>query len=132
MQPNDPSSPTGGAPPRPLILRAFTHHWLTGDVSGMRRYLADDATLIADGGGQVPVPTHPITGRADVATALAQLVEITADAAFEQRNINAAPGVVIRHRRCVVAVAVFALEGAEISRVWLVANPAKLTHWNRA
>lgn len=130
MQPNDsPSSDEG--PLRPTMLSGFIDRWRADDRVGMASFLVTDATLLVDGGGHLPVPTHEVQGAARVAAALADVSETTGATLLEERRINGSPGVVLRDGDDVVAVALFSFANSRIVRAWVVANPSKLGHWNR-
>jgi len=102
------------------------------DRAGVERALHREATLLVDGGGRVNAPIQPIRGRQAAAVALCGLLKPTAASTSTIAAVNGSPSIVFREAGKVIAVLALRLHGRKASEVWLVVNPDKLRHWNRA
>jgi RNA polymerase sigma-70 factor (TIGR02957 family) len=104
-----------------------------GDIEGLVSVLADDVTLLTDGGGKAKAALRPITGAGKVARFMAGIatrpymgiaVSAMSVAAAE---INGAPGTLISAGGHPVAVLTMAVAGGRITAIQLLANPDKLS-----
>ncbi len=98
-------------PPSPEVdaahqqaLERFMAALVTGDVQRIAACLAEDARLVADGGGQFRASTKPVLGRENVAKLFAGVLRGSPPpTAVELRWLNGRPGVVLctppRHPR---------------------------------
>lgn len=113
------------------LLSEFGHAVTNGDLHTLENLLADEATLWTDGGGKVPgAIRHPMRGRRHVARFLVGATARFAPpgAQFSVEDINGAPALLIRRADgtpfLVVAIDT---ERGQISTIWAIANPDKLT-----
>ncbi|MCP2340696.1 RNA polymerase sigma-70 factor (ECF subfamily) [Actinomadura rupiterrae] len=102
-----------------------------GDVSSLRNMLADEASLVGDGGGKAPQLARVLVGAESVARLLASAFPrmARADVACEPREINGQPGAIFRDRggRVLHTLVLDVLDG-RIRAVRVVINPDKLAH----
>jgi RNA polymerase sigma-70 factor (TIGR02957 family) len=104
-----------------------------GDIEGLVSVLADDVTLLTDGGGKAKAALRPITGSAKVARFMAGIATRpymgTAVSAMsvDMAEINGAPGTLISAGGHPVAVITMAVAGGRITAIQLLANPDKLS-----
>ncbi len=111
--------------------RELTNRFLaastSGDLTGLMGILAPDAVLVADGGGLVRAPLLPVLGAEKVARFLVAVATRPAsDLTAEVSEVNGAPAVIVWSAREAVAAMVLDIVDRRISRLYLVANPAKL------
>jgi RNA polymerase sigma-70 factor (ECF subfamily) len=116
--------------------RAVTERFLAaaagGDIEGLVSVLADDVTLLSDGGGKAKAALRPITGAAKVARFMAgiatrpymgtEVAAMSVDAA----EINGVPGTLISAGGHPVAVLTMAVADGRVTAIQLLANPDKL------
>ena len=104
-----------------------------GDIEGLVSVLADDVTLLTDGGGKAKAALRPITGAAKVARFMAGIATrpymgISVSAmSVDAAEINGAPGTLISAGGHPVAVITMAVAGGRITAIQLLINPAKLS-----
>ena len=132
MPPNRTHSTSGRDSPAEGTVGAFLQHWRDNNIAAMRRRLRADALLVADGGGISTPPAREIVGADFVLASLAHLRDVLAVDSLGGASVNATPGIVMCADDRVVAVLVFTVVDGLISRVWVIANPAKLKQWNQA
>ncbi|GAA2013982.1 RNA polymerase sigma-70 factor [Nocardiopsis rhodophaea] len=121
--------------PDPDERRRLTERFLAacaeGDVAGLKDLLAEDATVVTDGGGKARSALRPVFGVDKCARFLAGI-----GAGFQRKSwlvawaeVNSAPGVVLYDADGTVRAAglVEAVDGS-ITQVLLVRNPDKLAH----
>ena len=117
--------------------RAVTERFLAaaagGDIEGLMSVLADDVTLLTDGGGKAKAALRPITGAGKVARFMAGIAtrpymgtEVSA-MRVDAAEINGAPGTLISAGGHPVAVITMAVAGGRITAIQLLANPDKLS-----
>ena len=106
-----------------LLWGAAEHLGVTAD--------ALSPAVVADGAGITTPPTREIVGADFVLASLAHLRDALAVDSLGAASVNATPGIVMRADDRVVAVLVFNVVEGLISRVWVIANPARLTRWNQ-
>ena len=104
-----------------------------GDIEGLVSVLADDVTLLTDGGGKAKAALRPITGAAKVARFMAGVATrpymgIAVSAMrVDMAEINGAPGTLISAGGHPVAVITMAVAGGRITAIQLLINPDKLS-----
>ena len=100
----------------------------TGDLQALMDVLAPDVVLLSDGGGKVSVNLRPVVTADRVARFLVGLSnKLANDAPTAQAAIvNGRPGALIFLRGTLDSVVTVDVDGAQISRVYLVRNPDKL------
>jgi RNA polymerase sigma-70 factor (ECF subfamily) len=108
------------------LVDAFAAAARRGDLSALERLLHTDVEAWSDGGGRVRAALRPVLGARKVARLFAAVYRRPRAFTASPVEVNGHPGLVVRYvtRTHVLAVAV--TDGL-ISRVFLVANPAKLT-----
>lgn len=106
------------------VVEQFLLALRTGQVQALLEVMAPDVVLIADGGGLVAAALTPIHGAEHVATLLARANR----AAFETTIVwlNGSPAARIDTDGQMAAVS-FAVEHGRITRIYVTANPRKLT-----
>ncbi|MDQ0796717.1 RNA polymerase sigma-70 factor [Streptomyces sp. B1I3] len=104
-----------------------------GDLAGLEKLLAADATWWSDGGGKVSTARRPVAGREKVARLLVGMSERFLDGVgFTVTEANGAPALVARHADgTLLAVAAFDCRDGEIVAVRVVMNPDKLAFVGR-
>ncbi|MDO5094697.1 MAG: sigma factor, partial [Propionibacteriaceae bacterium] len=94
-----------------------------GDVAAHAQVLADDATLVSDGGGQIAAARRAIVGAEQVARFLAGLgVKFAGRFTITPERLNHADALVVR----VDGVVWLGVVEGRIARLYLVRNPNKL------
>ncbi len=112
---------------RDRLTMQFAQTLASGDMDGFLALLAEDITLVADGGGKISAAIHPITGPDKVARYLFGLLEKlreTLDARFAE--VNGQPGFVIYVDGQLDDVLVLDIAGDRIRAIHVIRNPDKL------
>ena len=113
------------------LLKGFLEAVQVGNTTGLLDLLAEDVTLVADGGGKVPgAAIHPVIGRAEVVQ-----FAIGASRRFlpsvyrvEMSEVNYQPAVIARAGDRVLVVMTVEVEAGQVKTVRFIANPDKLAH----
>jgi RNA polymerase sigma-70 factor (ECF subfamily) len=107
----------------------FTLAFQKGNIDKMLELLRTDAVYIADGGGKVTSAIKPIyTSERIVFLFTSILKKLPENTTQEFKVVNGSPGVVISINGYVAYVLSFEFQADEIARIYMVANPEKLTH----
>lgn len=115
----------------PSALRDVAHRFMVasreGDVEALLRLLAPEVELVADGGGLVRAPLHPVHG-ADRVTRflLASAGRMTTDQRVALLDLNGDPAIVTWTGATMIAAATLEIAHGRVQRILLVANPEKL------
>ncbi len=113
------------------LLMGFLQAVQSGDQSTLMSLLAEDASLVADGGGKIPqAATRPILGSqavAKFATGI-NLSFLPEGYSFELSEVNYQPAVIVRAGGRARVVMTIEVEDQLIKTVRFIANPDKLTH----
>ncbi|WP_202871610.1 sigma-70 family RNA polymerase sigma factor [Kribbella pratensis] len=120
----------------PRLRQQATERFLAaaagGDVQALLELLAPDVILVADGGGKAPAAgQYPILGQTKVARALAAGVgRFPRGLDIRHREVNGVPSAVFFRGDMPFAALSLDLtpDGEQISEIYLVSNPDKLTH----
>jgi len=99
-----------------------------GDVAGLVRMLADDATLWADGGGKVAAAINPVEGADRVARYMAGIFSRQPRLEATIENVNGESAIVLRWKGRIDSVISLAVDGSRIVGVFNQRNPEKLAH----
>jgi len=120
--------PATGEAGRALVER-FAIACATGDLDGLLAVLADDVTVVSDGGGVVHAARRAINGPAEVSRFLLRIAgKRPAGATAEAAIVNGGCGMVLRIDGRPWIVLAFDVSGDRIGTVSQVLNPAKLSH----
>ena len=112
---------------RRRVTERFLEASLGGDVEALMEVLAPGVTLVADGGGRVRAPLHPVHGAEKVVRFLVAVATRPGqDARAHIAQVNGGPGIVVSSEGVPVAVLVLDVDGGVVRTVHLVANPEKL------
>ncbi|VXB56605.1 RNA polymerase sigma-70 factor [Aeromicrobium sp. 9AM] len=116
---------------RDELAARFFDALMGGDVDALRELLAADVQMVGDGGGKAPAFARIVHGAINVARVLGTNFPLLADieAKIEPRQLNGAPGAVLRDRdgRVVGTMTLEVLDG-RIQTIRSVVNPDKLGH----
>jgi len=121
------------------VLEAFFTAARKGDLDRLLQMLSPDVVLTSDGGGGVQAARRPIEGADKAARFLLGILDKArpAELAFEIASVNGEPGLVgwVRMPDSGELVPTGVLQAdvapdGRVARVWLVVNPAKLTHFD--
>ncbi|GAB2841581.1 hypothetical protein GCM10022221_46030 [Actinocorallia aurea] len=113
-------------------VRRFAGACAVGDAAAVRRLLAEDAIAVTDGGGKVRAAVEPVRGAAAVAGFVTELLAGEPRPAASVGSVNGRAGVVLRAADRTVAVVSASVAGDTVIAVWIMLNPDKLRHWQRA
>ena len=117
----------------PRMHRELTERFMTavrdGDLDGLLDLLAPEATLVCDGGGLAPAAgPRPLRGATRIADFLLERAFRLGLGQVGYRMVNGAPAALLLREGAVVSVLVLDLDGHAVTGVYVVTNPAKLTH----
>ena len=117
---------------RDELARRFYAAAERGDLSGLEMLLAQDVVLTGDGGGKAPALTQPLSGRSDVARAVAGFVgRLVAIPGVSLRlvEINGGPGALfLDPSERLLGVSALEVVDGEITSIRGIVNPEKLAH----
>ncbi|MBV8216484.1 MAG: RNA polymerase sigma-70 factor [Verrucomicrobia bacterium] len=115
------------------LVRRFLSACRNGDVASLIAVLAEDSTLMTDGGGRVRAAPGPIRGSERIARFLFGIqANVPADAEFRLEQVNAAKGILVLSADTPIAVLTFSVTDGQIATIYVVTNPDKLRHLTRA
>lgn len=125
-------------PPAPQALASslisrFIEAVSQGDEAALLSILADDAVLVADGGGKVASILNPLHGADHVSRFFLGLIRKLGNV-LETRpaTVNGLPGMLTFHDRQLVSAASIDVENGRIGAIYSVNNPDKLSGgWTR-
>lgn len=118
---------------RQRLLQSFLAALASGDVAALARVLAEDAVLLADGGGKVQAVPHPLRGGERIARTLvgfSKLVDLR-ELCLQIAPVNGLPGYVLfdAQGRPLQSVALLPCAGeARVQTLYVQLNPDKLRH----
>lgn len=106
----------------------FMQACASGDLQGLMSLLAEDATLVSDGGGRVTAARKPIQGADHIARFLAGLVKKAGPARLTIRPtlVNGQPGFIAYWDNRLVNVLSLDIADNRIRAIYIVVNPDKL------
>jgi RNA polymerase sigma-70 factor (ECF subfamily) len=117
---------------RERLFDAFSEAVRTFDVDALAKVLAEDAVMLADGGGKVSAVTRPLRGGPVVAKTFIGFARLpTSHWRFEPARINGMPGCLVFDTVTgelvqTVALAPSATEPGRIGALYIQRNPEKL------
>jgi RNA polymerase sigma-70 factor (ECF subfamily) len=109
-----------------VVVDRFLTALRTGKLLDLMEVMAPDVVLIADGGGLVPAARAPIYGAEQVAKLLARAHQGTGGLNPTPVWLNGAPAFRVEIGDQLAAVSL-AVENGQVTRIYAVANPEKLT-----
>lgn len=133
-RPRDESAARGpagaGATAHGKLVSAFVDAARSGDVAALTSMLADDARLVADGGGKVQAALNVIEGADRVARFLASVGAkgLSDETSLRFESVNGLPGLIVYSPDGYVQTVAFEIEGNRIRTIYSVRNPDKLRH----
>ena len=112
------------------LMQAYLEAVRNGDGTRLMDILADDVTLVADGGGKVAgAALHPITGRSDVSrfslSTRGRFLPLLARS--EMSEVNHQPAIIVRDAGKAVLVMTLDIDAGLVRTVRFMANPDKLS-----
>ena len=113
----------------PIAVEDLRLALAAGDRDGIRSMLHPDVVMIIDSGGRMPQSSTAVDGTHTASAELAALVATGPTVSIA--SINGSAGLVLERDGAVVAAVSVESRSGLLSRIWVVCNPDKLTHWNR-
>ena len=113
------------------IAAAFFIAARQGDMAGLRKVLAEDVIVYADGGGKKPAAGMPLEGIEKVLRVFggfARLPGFATPQILYQGDIDGLPGYVTVEIGETLQTMAFAIEDDRITAIYIVRNPDKLRH----
>jgi len=111
------------------VVRAFLAASRGGDMRLLMQTLAPEVELRADGGGVVSVAPNVITGSDRVARFLMGVMQKQPELVFDERRTADGLGYALTRDGRLFGIVSFHVEGKQITDVWLVLDPHKLSEW---
>lgn len=113
------------------LVTAFMEAVRSQDVSALTRLLAEDAVMMADGGGKVSAVPRPLQGGAQVARVFIGFAQLPASRGwrFVPTRVNGLPGVLVMDAAGALVQAVALAPGrqaGQVGAVYIQRNPDKL------
>jgi RNA polymerase sigma-70 factor (TIGR02957 family) len=109
------------------LVASFVAAARDGDLAGLEKLLAADATWTSDGGGKVSAARRPVAGRDKVVRLVLGLAQRFAEGVdFTMTELNGEPGVAAWAGDALVGVMVFELGDGLVVHARAVVNPDKL------
>ena len=111
------------------LVQQFLSACRDGDVASLMAVLAEDSTLMSDGGGRVRAALRPIYGAERIARFLFGIQKnIPPEAEFRLENFNGGKGILVVSAGIPISVLTFSVTGGQIAGVYIISNPQKLRH----
>lgn len=114
------------------VVRAFRRAADSGGIDELLRLLAPDVELRSDGGGVVRAALNIVRGADHVARFLQGIAAKRPAMTAEEMTTGDGLAFLFREHGEVVSVMNLAVSDGRIDHVWIVLNPAKLSHWRGA
>ncbi|MBS4202166.1 RNA polymerase sigma-70 factor [Bacillus sp. FJAT-49732] len=126
---NRPAAPTLDFQSMRSSVEQFAMALQNGNINQMLALLKTDAVYISDGGGKVKAALNPIyTPERIVFLFISIMKKMPENSRMEFKVVNGYPGVVISINDYVAYVVSIEFLDDKISRIYMVANPEKLSH----
>jgi RNA polymerase sigma-70 factor (ECF subfamily) len=114
-------------------LGAFQRAIETGDLQSLVDVLAPDVVMLSDGGGVKQALLRPISGANRVARMLGMgIPRIVGEVSVDAVQINGGPALIIRIDGEIDSVVAARIDDGRITGLYIVRNPEKLSHLQRA
>jgi len=129
--------PTGTAASRRAIAERFARAFSSGNAAELTALLAQDVSMLSDGGGKVSAARRPLDGREQVLNFLigvhriAEKAGLIGRASLRIEDVNAEPALILRLERRLESVFVFSIDDDAITAIRVVRNPDKLAYIER-
>lgn len=111
------------------VVRAFQHASRSGGIEQLLRVLAPDVELHSDGGGVVRAALNVVSGADRVARFLLGIAAKRPDMQLEEIETGDGIALLFREYGEVVSVVNLGVTAGAVTRVWIMMNPHKLSHW---
>lgn len=113
---------------RDQVVARFLAAAAGGDLQALLDALAPDVVLVADGGGSASAVRRPVRGVDHVGSLLRAFLRLDAGAQIKPVPLNGALGALVAAGRDGADTALtFVVTGGQISRIYAIRNPQKLT-----
>ena len=111
------------------LLNSFLQAVTTGETTALTNLLAEQVTFWADGGGKVKgAPRRPLSGRLAVVRFFLGTKHLWPPTArAELGEVNGQAALIVRTGEKAFSVLVMDVQHGLIQRIWVIANPDKLT-----
>ena len=113
------------------VVQRFAAACERGDTATLETILAADAIVVSDGGGKVRAPLSPVQGASEAARFVSALLTGPQSLALAVEPVNGRMGLALRRAGQAIAVVSLTVAGHEVTAVWVVLNPDKLSSWHR-
>ncbi|TCN41839.1 RNA polymerase sigma-70 factor (ECF subfamily) [Kribbella orskensis] len=113
------------------VVQRFAAACEKGDTAALETILAADAIVVSDGGGKVRAPLTPVQGASEAARFVSALLAGRQSLALAVEPVNGRMGLALRRAGQAIAVIALTVAGHEVTAVWVVLNPDKLSSWHR-
>jgi RNA polymerase sigma-70 factor (ECF subfamily) len=113
------------------IAQAFFAATREGEVARLGAILAEDVSLVSDGGGKRPAVARVMRGVSEVTrtfAALARLARGHGGELIRYAYVNGLPGFVTREADGVLQTTALLIENGRIAAIYVMRNPDKLRH----
>ncbi|MBV8102591.1 MAG: RNA polymerase sigma-70 factor [Verrucomicrobia bacterium] len=111
------------------LVQQFLSACRDGDVATLMKVLAEDSTLMSDGGGRARAALRPIQGAERIARFLLGIQKnVPSDAEFRVENFNGGKGILVVSAGIPISVITFSVTGGQIAGIYIISNPDKLRH----
>lgn len=111
------------------LLERFIQAADAGNLEGLVELLAEDVTMVADGGGKARgAATRPLHGQESVARFLLASTRLPGESYYREiAQVNGELAVILRTARRIIVTLFADVEGGRIKTIWAIGNPDKLT-----
>lgn len=111
-----------------VLLGQFLQACAEGNLTNLTALLSQEAVLVSDGGGVVKAATRPILGAENIARFFLGLVKRSGGDYYPRFvSVNGQTGIALYYQGKLIYVMVVYVDVGKIMRVYVVANPHKLT-----
>lgn len=108
------------------VVTRFIDALAQGDEKALLEIIAEDAVLVADGGGKVPAILNPVYGAGRIARFLLGLQSKHGVFEIRPATINSGPGLLTFRDGQLVSVASVSIQNGRITEIYSVNNPDKI------
>ena len=117
-------------PRRDELVQAFAAACAGGDLAALVAVLHPDVTLRSDGGGVVSAARNPVRGATPVARFVLGILAKNPGARVEEMHTGDGLGYLWRDDTGVRGLLTLGAADDQVTDVWIVLNPAKLSRWS--